>query len=308
LLDQSQRIEELESALNCILYLTDNRKTLELENDVRSSARTRSPKHSLNRIEFRRSYRSPTESAGPAWHEHVDTNSAGEMAHFRNPMLSNGSERSISQPQRKLGRLSSDEAKIFIDAAGMMADELAVEMSGGKQTTYGVRFFDRRERGQRLRLLAEVLPALVDPKVPAPVLTAYIAGTVEAIVTHINDMVREEIESEVSEGAHPAFDTYSWRRVVRPCVSVRSFSLKSVDHAAWRTAIRTIGKRVLGNHTDSRKSPPLGVDRVRGDILHEQPAVDDSYYMTFPKSPDVEEISLLWQRLRALTHCESAWR
>jgi len=34
LLDQSQRIEELESVLTCILYLTDKRKTLELENDV----------------------------------------------------------------------------------------------------------------------------------------------------------------------------------------------------------------------------------------------------------------------------------
>lgn len=196
----------------------------------------------------------------------------------------------MSQLQRKLGRLSKDESKVFIDAAGMMADDLADEMASGKQTTYGIRFFDCRERGQRLRLLAEVLPAMVYPAVTALVLTAYIAGTVEAIVMHINEMVREEIEAEVSEGCFPDFDTYSWRREVWPCVTTPSFSLESVDLTAWQAAVRIVGKRVLGNHTSSRESRPLGANRVPGDVPDEQPLVEDWYYMSFPKPPDADEI------------------
>jgi len=78
--------------------------------------------------------------------------------------------------RQEAGVVDKREARVFLDAAGMMADDLANETAGGTRPTYRVRSFDRREWGQRLRFLADVLAALLDRDVPTPVPTACTGG------------------------------------------------------------------------------------------------------------------------------------
>lgn len=213
------------------------------------------------------------------------------------------------QMREGAGVMEEHEARVFLDAAGMMADDLADEMAGGTQTTYGVRSFDCREPGQRLRLLADILAALLDPDVPAPVPIACTEGTVDAILNHVVEMVRQEVEYELLEGPHPALDIYSWRRVVRACTvggNSSPISLESVDMAVWNSATESLRERVLGKReadieAEGRALEPKEMRRAE---LRKK----DCFYSTMPSKPDAEEIVRLWRRVRAHTHVESSGR
>lgn len=206
-----------------------------------------------------------------------------------------------------IGFLNELERRPFLDAAGMIADELTDEMSGAKQTFYGIPHFDRRERRQRLRLLTEVVTALAGCDVPAPVPTACLDGTVVATLNRVLEMLSEEVEAEIRDQTDPEVDLYSWRRSVRAALKAEpaaELTFRSVDLAVWARAIDELRERVLGRRQPISDVTPesLEYESILGcsDCWSEE----DRYYATFPTTPDLDDLPRLWRHLRALTHID----
>lgn len=208
--------------------------------------------------------------------------------------------------QHGVGVLTEHEARVFLDAAGMMADELAEEMQGGAQTTYGVRDFDRLEPGRRLRLLTDVLTALLEENVAAPLPTAFTQGTIDAILNHVQEMIRQEVEYELLEGTHPEFDVHSWRHVIHACTASRQSptpNLESLDLVAWNRAIVSLRDRVVGG---SERKPPSEIQAAEREAIERvKKSERDGCCSTMLAEPDAQEITGLWRRLHAYTHVES---
>ena len=208
------------------------------------------------------------------------------------------------------GVLGKHEAVVFTDAVGMMADDLVDEMNGGIQTTYGIPCFDRLNSGRRLRLLKEVLTGLIDPCIPIPDFTVYFEGTIAAILKHTAEMVRQEIEFELLQYPLPEFDSYSWRRVVWPCIAneeAKPEVLTSSDCNAWEQAIEAIRLRLNGGGIDSSAAGRLAAGSGRlTDVSDERVVGEEARFSALPRTPDAEEIQVLWKQLRIRTHlfCE----
>lgn len=197
--------------------------------------------------------------------------------------------------------LNSAEAKLVIEAAGMMVDELTEESVSDIQSPYQVPFFDNQPWQLRLKLLAEVVPALIDADVPAPELTAYHEATVAAIFHQAGTFLTMEIEND--DGDTPEPD--SWRQLAFDCIEqltaedvgddFQPTALESDDIDRWDREIELIRDRILWDE-DFLMHDPQSLNQVT------LPDVDPEYFSNALTFPEYDEIERLWCRIRAITH------
>ncbi len=205
--------------------------------------------------------------------------------------------------------LSPKHAAVFRMAAGMLSDFVGWEPWEDDWQDIGIAVFDNLSQHQKQAAILVVAKALLDPACEPPDVTAVLAGTVDAIYSHVESAVEMEIghETSVRQLILDAADEMDYwdeandglppdeEPAMRPTPDCPEMS-------EWDELVEALRTEILDDYDFSMEKHFMDMPPDEAAALKQQLNIHPDYFVAVVEDPTPERVAEIQREIRAYLH------